>query len=79
ALAVAEDAPFLHVLFEAASAFGNNGLTTGLTPQLSETGSLIIAATMVVGRLGPLTLAVLLAGRLTTPHLHYAQEPVRVG
>ncbi|MBI4499325.1 MAG: Trk family potassium uptake protein [Chloroflexi bacterium] len=78
-LAFTEEAPFLHLLFETVSAFGTVGLTTGITPNLSPVGSLIIVMTMLVGRLGPLTLAVLLAGRLTAPRIHYAQEPVRVG
>lgn len=45
------------VLFEQVSAFGTVGLSTGLTTRLSETGRLWIAATMFIGRLGPLTLA----------------------
>lgn len=46
------------VLFEQVSAFGTVGLSTGMTPQLSAAGRLWLIATMFVGRLGPLTLAV---------------------
>lgn len=45
-------------LFEQVSAFGTVGLSTGLTPALSAAGKIWIVATMYVGRLGPLTLAV---------------------
>jgi trk system potassium uptake protein TrkH len=45
------------VLFEQISAFGTVGLTTGITDKLSSVGRLWIIATMFVGRLGPLTLA----------------------
>jgi trk system potassium uptake protein TrkH len=45
------------VLFEQISAFGTVGLSTGLTDKLTVIGRLWITATMFVGRLGPLTLA----------------------
>jgi trk system potassium uptake protein len=46
------------LLFEQASAFATVGLSTGVTGKLSAPGKLWIIATMFVGRLGPLTLAV---------------------
>jgi trk system potassium uptake protein TrkH len=48
---------FHDVLFEQISAFGTVGLSTGLTDKLSVFGRLWITATMFVGRLGPLTIA----------------------
>ncbi|MBM4300948.1 MAG: ATPase [Deltaproteobacteria bacterium] len=45
------------VIFEQISAFGTVGLSTGITDKLSAPGKLWIIATMFVGRLGPLTLA----------------------
>jgi trk system potassium uptake protein len=47
----------LGLVFEQVSAFGTVGLSTGLTPKLSSIGKLWIIATMFVGRLGPLTIA----------------------
>jgi trk system potassium uptake protein len=47
----------LDLIFEQVSAFGTVGLSTGLTPKLSTAGKLWIIATMYVGRLGPLTIA----------------------
>jgi trk system potassium uptake protein TrkH len=46
------------VLFEQISAFGTVGLSTGLTEKLTVIGRLWITATMFVGRLGPLTMAI---------------------
>lgn len=49
--------PFRDLLFEAVSAFGTVGLSTGITPKLSAPGQLLVCALMYVGRLGPFTLA----------------------
>ncbi|MFD2702575.1 TrkH family potassium uptake protein [Paenibacillus shunpengii] len=56
-LLTTEDAPFLSVMFEAASAIGTVGLSVGLTPELTVWGKLIITVTMFIGRIGPLTIA----------------------
>lgn len=45
---------FLDALFEATSAFGTVGLSTGLTPKLSVAGKCIVIMLMFIGRLGPL-------------------------
>jgi len=47
----------LELIFEQISAFGTVGLSTGVTPQLSDAGKLWLSATMFVGRLGTLTIA----------------------
>lgn len=47
---------FLETMFEAVSAFGTVGLSTGLTPKLSAAGRLMITLLMFIGRLGPLFL-----------------------
>jgi len=44
-------------LFETVSALSTVGLSTGITPDLSAGGKLILCATMFAGRIGPLTLA----------------------
>lgn len=48
---------FERVLFEAVSAFGTVGLSTGITADLPEGAQLVVVALMFVGRVGPLTLA----------------------
>jgi trk system potassium uptake protein TrkH len=66
------------ILFEQISAFGTVGLSTGLTPKLSIAGRLWIAATMFAGRVGPLTLAMLmLSGK--APSIRYPEGRVMIG
>lgn len=50
------DASFMQLLFECTSAFGTVGLSTGITPDLSVAGKLVIILTMFIGRLGTLTI-----------------------
>lgn len=50
-------------LFEAVSAFGTVGLSTGITTELSNGGRLIVIALMFAGRVGPITLGAALAMR----------------
>lgn len=42
-------------LFEATSAFGTVGLSTGITPTLDAASQLVLIALMLIGRVGPLT------------------------
>ncbi|MEW5895864.1 MAG: TrkH family potassium uptake protein [Candidatus Omnitrophota bacterium] len=51
---------FLDTVFEAASAFGTVGLSTGLTPFLSYWSKIMVIILMFVGRIGPLTFGVAL-------------------
>jgi len=53
--------PFEYFLYEATSAFATVGLTLGLTTKLTFIGKIIIALTMYVGRVGPLTIILALA------------------
>lgn len=48
---------FLDILFETVSSFGTVGLSTGLTPSLSNVGRILLSVLMFFGRLGPLTIA----------------------
>ena len=52
---------FLDALFEVISALGTVGLSTGITPDLSLAGKTILIALMLLGRLGPITVAVALS------------------
>ncbi|MBN1918186.1 MAG: potassium transporter KtrB [Verrucomicrobia bacterium] len=62
-LALTEAGDFEGILFEAASALGTVGLSTGITPALTELGKLIIILLMFSGRLGPLTFGMALVLR----------------
>ena len=43
------------ILFEATSAIGTVGLSTGITPELSATGKTVIITLMYIGRVGVIT------------------------
>ena len=68
-LLVVSDFPFDKVVFEAVSAFGTVGLSTGITASLPGIGQLILMGLMYVGRVGTVTTATALA--LSTRHRHY--------
>jgi len=67
------------IMFETVSALGTVGLTTGITPLLTTAGKLIIIATMLIGRLGPLTLLASLTFNLKPAGYDYPSEPIIVG
>ncbi|MCK4659103.1 MAG: hypothetical protein KAV82_06230 [Phycisphaerae bacterium] len=69
----------LAVLFESVSACGTVGLSTGLTPRLTIAGRVIIMLGMFAGRIGPLTLLVALAGKVTPARYEYPHEQPLIG
>ncbi len=77
-LMVTEDLPFDKIMFETISAFATVGLSTGITASLSEPGKLILVLVMICGRLGPLTLAFMLARPVET-RIRYPEENVYTG
>ena len=79
ALCYTEPASLQRVLFEAVSACGTVGLSTGLTDELTIAGRIIIMAAMFVGRLGPLTVLVALAGRASSARYEYPEEQPIIG
>jgi trk system potassium uptake protein TrkH len=70
---------FMALLFEAVSAFGTVGLSTGVTASLSSAGKLVLIVLMFVGRVGPLTLVLAVGPRLERGRFRYAEENVMVG
>ncbi|MGQ0550474.1 MAG: TrkH family potassium uptake protein, partial [Armatimonadota bacterium] len=74
-----EGVDFLPALFEITSAFGTVGLTTGLTPDLSPLGRIIVMATMFSGRVGLLSIAFGLTRRQRMPRIRYPEERLFIG
>ncbi|MBQ6848799.1 MAG: potassium transporter KtrB [Clostridia bacterium] len=62
-LCAVTDAPLLDILFETVSATATVGLTRALTPLLNTAGKIVIIATMYLGRIGPISLAIALGTR----------------
>jgi len=66
------------LLFEEVSAFGTVGLSMGVTPHLSTPGKYILIASMFLGRVGPLTIAIALSQRKRMGKFDYPLEQVMV-
>jgi trk system potassium uptake protein len=70
---------FQETLFEAISAFGTVGLSTGITADFGEVGRLTLVALMFLGRTGPYTLAVALALRERRRLYRFPEERPIIG
>ncbi len=68
-LSYVTDADALDIMYETVSATATVGLTRDLTPYLGTAGKLIITATMYLGRVGPISLAVALNIKKKIPDL----------
>jgi len=80
ALTIAEpNEAFLDVLYEATSAFGTVGLSTGVTQRLSEPGKIIIIMLMYLGRVGPLTVVMALISRKKGTNYKYPEGKILIG
>ena len=85
-LLVVEDRELLATMYETTSAFGTVGLSMGspgsmlsLSGLFSSGGKLLIMFMMFMGRVGPLTLAVALAGTAARPVVRYPEGKVLIG
>ena len=65
-LAWNESIDFIRLLFEVTSAFGTVGLSTGITPELSDSSKWVLMLVMFTGRVGVMTMVGTWALR-TTP------------
>ena len=75
-----EDADVRALAFESMSAFGTVGLSTGITGKLGSPAKLVVAATIFVGRIGPLTMMLAISSRLLRPESYeYPSERVTIG
>lgn len=72
------DLPLRKLFFEQVSAFGTVGLSLDVTPTLSTSSRIWIMISMFVGRVGPLTFAMVISEREQSP-IRYPEEPVMIG
>lgn len=69
---------FEALLFEVVSAVSTVGLSTGITPQLSVAGKIVIILSMLIGRVGFLTVVIALTRKRIGADYDYAEESVLV-
>lgn len=78
-LTLTEESTFLPLLFEVVSAAGTVGLSTGITPSLTVTGKLLLIVTMLIGRIGPLTIAFSVIGEQKPVPFKHAEGEIYIG
>ena len=77
---VEKNIPFIDLLFEVVSAFGTVGLSRDLTPLLKDSSKWLLILTMFLGRVGPLTMAMAMTGRIIKKEkFRYPEENVLIG
>lgn len=72
-------APIAEVLFDVISGFATVGLSTGLTAQLPDPAVYVLAVTIVMGRVGTVTLAAAVAATSRSQHYSLPVERPIVG
>ncbi|HYJ12356.1 MAG TPA: potassium transporter TrkG [Thermomicrobiales bacterium] len=70
---------FVALMFETMSGLATVGLSTGITPAISDPGKLVLCLTMMIGRLGPVTLAYALQGKQHRRQYRLPDAPIRIG
>jgi len=70
---------FLPIMLEGMSAVATAGLSTGITPEMSGPGKILLCIGMYVGRLGPLTAVYALQRRQQQTRYRFPEAPVRIG
>ncbi|MCX8129120.1 MAG: TrkH family potassium uptake protein [Clostridia bacterium] len=76
-----EGGSFINIFYEATSAFGTVGLSTGITPTLHSVSKLLLILTMFLGRVGPVSFAIALTLRANKKDMDmvYPEGKVIVG
>lgn len=79
-LSIAEvGATFEVILYEVLSAFGTVGLTQGITPSLTAVSKITLTIIMYMGRVGPLTVMLALAGKQSKANIKYPEGKLLIG
>jgi trk system potassium uptake protein TrkH len=70
---------FLDCFFEAVSALGTVGLSMGKTAGLSGIERLVVMLAMLIGRLGPISIAIALSRSQRAVVFEYPKEEILIG
>ena len=70
---------FMDLVFEHVSAASTVGLSTGITPELSNVGKFVLIIAMFIGRVGTLTLAYLVGKKVISRNYKYPNGHTMVG
>ena len=70
---------FQAILFELSSAFGNVGLSMGITSSLSVIGKIMVSLTMLLGRVGPIAIGYSFISKAQSAALTYPKAEILVG
>ena len=73
-LTITEPFSFLDLLFEEISAFATVGLSRGITADLSEAGEIVLILSMLIGRIGAMTMAFAITAPKEQVKLEYPTE-----
>lgn len=79
ALLAVQESDFIDTFYEMTSAIATVGVSRGLTGELNPIGKLIVTLTMYLGRIGPITLALVFNSRQPTGNVSYAESKVIIG
>lgn len=71
-----KDKTIISIAFECFSAFGTVGLSLGITSTLSDASKYVLVITMLLGRVGTLTLIIGLVRKVRTLNYHYPSESI---
>jgi trk system potassium uptake protein TrkH len=75
-LELTQQIPVRELAFEAVSALGTVGMSLGATGSLDFAGKIIIMAAMFIGRVGPMTLFMLLNEERPSPGVNYPEAHI---
>jgi trk system potassium uptake protein TrkH len=78
-MSTVEPYAFLRLLFEVMSGFGTVGLTTGITPRLTDISRLLLILTMFIGRVGILTVVLAFLKTNKPTASKYIEDRIMIG
>lgn len=73
------DKSFINLLYEATSAFGTVGITTGVTQDITSISKVVILLTMYLGRVGPLTVILAVIHSRKKSKIKYPEAKILIG